>query len=267
MLSTAEKTAMFRRLHAREGAFVIPNPWDIGSAKVLANLGFEALATTSAGYCNSIGRQDGQLTLEEQIEHCKQLATSVNVPVNADLEHCYADDPQTAAQNLCEAARTGIAGGSIEDYGGSSLYSFDHAVERVQAAVEAVRRLDFDFVVTARAENLIRGVTDLDDTIRRLQAFEAVGADVLYAPGLKTVEEIRTVADAVGKPLNILMPPVRGATLADVAAAGGKRLSVGAALYRAINAALVRAGSEMLEGGFNWMSDVTSNSDIKTLLS
>ena len=181
MISQKMKCETFADLHQREGAFVIPNPWDLGSARLLQGLGFVALATTSAGLAYTLGRGDGEVTLAEKLDHCAQLATGTSIPINADFENGFADDPETMAVNLLQAAGTGIAGCSIEDFSRDtrSLYDFELAVERVQAAAEAVAGLDMPFQLTARAENFLRGVNDLEDTIRRLQAFEAAGAHVL----------------------------------------------------------------------------------------
>ena len=270
MATQAEKAERFVALHRREGAFVIPNPWDIGSARLLAGFGFEALATTSAGFANALGRLDGEVTREDVIEHCRQLSSATDLPVSADLENCFADDPEEAAATLLLAARAGVVGGSIEDYTGdpaNPVYEFGLAVERVQAAAEAVRSLDFPFTLTARAENLIRGRQDLDDTVRRLQAFEAAGADVLYAPGLRTLDEVRLLKGALRKPLNVLGPMLKGVTLAQLADAGAKRVSTGGALARAAVTALLRAGAEMLDrGSFDWTSDLESSADVGRLL-
>jgi 2-methylisocitrate lyase-like PEP mutase family enzyme len=270
MKTQSEKAESFRALHARAGAFVIPNPWDAGSARLLAGLGFEALATTSAGFANSLGRLDGQVTRDEVIEHCRQLSAATDLPVSADLENCFADDPSEAAETIVLAARAGVVGGSIEDYTGdpsNPVYDFSLAVERVRAAAEAARSLDFPFTLTARAENLIRGRQDFDDTVRRLQAFEAAGADVLYAPGLKTLDEVRRAAGALGKPLNVLAPLLKGATVAQLAEAGARRISTGGALARAAVTALLRAGGEMLDGGsFDWTSGLASGAEVGRLL-
>ncbi len=271
MTTQKQKAERFEALHGREGAFVIPNPWDAGSARLLEGLGFEALATTSAGFALSQGRLDGEVTRDEAIEHCRRLAAATNLPVSADLENCFADDPAEAAETIGLAARAGVVGCSIEDYTGdpsNPIYDFGLAVERVHAAAEAARALDFPFTLTARAENFLRGRQDLDDTIRRLQAFEAAGADVLYAPGLRTLEEVRLVACASGKPVNVLAPMLEGVTVAQLADAGAKRISVGGALWRAAVAALLRAGAEMLErGSFGWTSDLASGAEVERLLS
>lgn len=269
-MTQKQRAERFKALHEREGAFVIPNPWDAGSARLLAGMGFEALATTSAGFALSRGRLDGEVTRDEAIEHCRQLSEATELPVSADLENCFADDPALAAETIGLAARAGVVGCSIEDYTGdpsNPIYDFGLAVERVRAAVEAARSLDFPFTLTARAENLLRGRQDLDDTIRRLQAFEAAGADVLYAPGLKTLAEVRLVTGASGKPVNVLAPMLEGVTVAQLAGAGAKRISVGGALWRSAAATLLRAGAEMLErGSFGWTSDLASGAEVKRLL-
>jgi 2-methylisocitrate lyase-like PEP mutase family enzyme len=271
MLKTQrEKAELFKALHEREGVFVIPNPWDAGSARLLAGLGFEALATTSAGFANSRGRMDGQVTLDEVMEHCRDLCAATDLPISADLENCFADDPEKAAETILLGARAGLVGGSIEDYSGdpsNPIYDFGLAVERVHAAAEAARSLDFPFTLTARAENLLHGKDDLDDTIRRLQAFEAAGADVLYAPGLTTLVEVRLVTGAVSKPVNVLGPMVKGVTVAQLAEAGVRRISLGGALARAALTALLRAGTEMLEqGSFEWASALASSAVVNKLL-
>src|SRR5437870_4200125 len=201
MRTPTEKATVFRKLHERPGAFIIPNPWDAGTAKLLASLGFEALATTSFGYANSLGRVDGTNTVSrsELLDNCRAIAQATDLPVNADLENGYADEPRAAAEIIRLAAEAGVVGGSIEDASGDErnpIYDFALAVERVHAAVEAARSLAFPFMLTARAENLLHGRQDLDDTIRRLQAFEKAGADVLYAPGLKDLAAIGTVASS-----------------------------------------------------------------------
>jgi 2-methylisocitrate lyase-like PEP mutase family enzyme len=267
MITQREKAERFKALHEREGAFVIPNPWDVGSARLLAGSGFEALATTSAGFANSLGRLDGQVTRGEVIEHCRSLSAATELPVSADLENCFSDDPAEVGETIRLGARAGLVGGSIEDYSGEHVYDFNLAVERVHAAAEAARSLDFPFTLTARAENLIRGKNDLDDTIRRLRAFEAAGADVLYAPGLTTLDEVRSVAGALTKPVNVLAPPLKGATVAQMADAGAKRISVGGALARAALTALLRASAEMLEAGsFTWTLELASSADVTKLL-
>jgi 2-methylisocitrate lyase-like PEP mutase family enzyme len=261
-----EKAERFKALHEREGAFVIPNPWDLGSARLLEGLGFEALATTSAGFAWTLGRLDGQVMPDEVLEHCRDLCAATDLPVSADLENCFADEPERAAETIRLAAEAGLVGGSIEDYGGDAsnpIYDFGLAVERVRAAAEAAHSLDFPFVLTARAENLLRGRQDLDDTIRRLQAFEAAGADVLYAPGLTTLDEVRAVTGALRRPLNVLGPMLKGVTVAQLAEAGVRRVSTGGALARAALTALLRAGTEMRDrGSFGWTSDLAPGPDV-----
>ena len=210
MRTQAEKARRFRELHERPGIFIIPNPWDAGTAKLLASLGFEALATTSLGYAASIGRTDGTLSVSRQqlIANCREIAEATELPVSADLENGYSNDPKEAATIMQLAAEAGVVGGSVEDASGDAakpIYDFSLAVERVAAAVEVARGLSFPFTLTARAENLLHGRPDLDDTIRRLQAYAGAGADVLYAPGLRDLNTIRQFVSAVPKPLNVVM--------------------------------------------------------------
>ena len=274
MRTQAEKAAAFRALHERPGAFIIPNPWDAGTAKLLASLGFEALATTSLGLSNSLGRPDGAgvVSREEVLDNCRLIAAATDLPVNADLENGYAHEPRAAAEMIRLASEAGIVGGSIEDATGdprSPIYDFALAVERVQAAVETGRALPVPFVLTARAENLLHGRPDLDDTIRRLQAFEKAGADVLYAPGLRDIPTIRTVVRAVGKPLNVVMSAADPAiTQAQLAEAGVKRISVGGALSRLALAAFLKGAREMKDaGGFTWVRDTVPTRDLKAVFS
>jgi 2-methylisocitrate lyase-like PEP mutase family enzyme len=271
MVTQKERAEKFKALHEREGAFVIPNPWDLGSARLLTGLGFEALATTSAGFAHSLGRLDGQITLGEAIEHCRSLCAATDLPVSADLENCFADDPAEAASTILLGAQAGLVGGSMEDYSGdpsNPIYDFGLAVERVHAASEAAQSLDFPFTLTARAENLLHGRHDLDDTIHRLQAFEEAGADVLYAPGLKTLDEVRLVTGALNKPVNVLATLVKGVTVAELADAGAKRISVGGALARAAITTLLRVGAEMRDhGSFGWVTDLLSSNVVASLLS
>lgn len=269
-MTQLERASAFKALHERDGAFLIPNPWDAGSARLLAALGFEALATTSLGFAQTLGRLDGMVTLDELVEHCRDLCAAVDLPINVDLENGFAHEPQDAAQAFLRVAATGVVGASIEDYSGDRtrpIYDFTHAVERVQAAVEAVRSLDFPFTLTARAENMLWGRNDLDDTIRRLQAFEAAGADVLYAPGLTTLDQVRAVTSAVGRPVNVLAPFLKGVTVAELAEAGAKRISVGGALARGAVGFLLRAAAEMRDQGtFSWTAEVPAGAEIARLL-
>jgi 2-methylisocitrate lyase-like PEP mutase family enzyme len=272
MTTQADKGRLFRALHERDRAFIIPNPWDAGTAKLLASLGFEALATTSLGLSNSLGRPDGAgvVSREEVLDNCRLIAAATDLPVNADLENGYAHEPRAAAEIIRLASEAGIVGGSIEDTTGdpqNPIYDFALAVERVQAAVEVGRSLPVPFVLTARAENLLHGRLDLDDTIRRLQAFEKAGADVLYAPGLRDIPTIRTVVRAVGKPLNVVMSAADPAiTQAQLAEAGVKRISVGGALSRLALAAFLKGAREMKDaGGFTWVRDTVPTKDLKAV--
>ena len=272
MTTQAERAAAFRALHARPGAFVIPNPWDAGTAKILASLGFEALATTSLGLSNALGRPDGAgvVSRDEVLANCRAISSATELPVNADLENGYADEPKAAAEMILLAAEAGVVGGSIEDATGDParpIYDFDLAVERVHAAVEVARALPFAFMLTARAENLLHGRNDLDDTIRRLQAFERVGADVLYAPGVRDIPTIRAVTSAVTKPVNVVMSAADPSlTVAQLAEAGVKRISVGGALSRLALAAFVKAAQEMKElGGFTWVRETFPTRELKAI--
>jgi 2-methylisocitrate lyase-like PEP mutase family enzyme len=260
MRTQSETAAAFRALHERPGAFIIPNPWDAGTARLLASLGFEALATTSLGLANSLGRPDGSLAVarKEVLDNCRVIAAATELPVTADLENGYADEPRAAAEMIRLAAETGIVGGSIEDATGDPahpIYDFALAVERVHAAVETARALPIPFLLTARAENLLHGRPDLDDTIRRLQAFERAGADVLYAPGLRDLAPMRAVVAAVRRPVNVVMSFADPAiTAADLAGIGVKRISVGGALSRLALAGFLEGAREMKDhGGFTWM--------------
>ena len=247
MTAQAEKATDFRALHEGE-PFVIPNPWDAGSAKVFEALGFKALATTSSGFAFTLGRMDGSVTLAEIVDHTRALDQATGLPVSVDLENGYGPDPEDAAQAVKAAGDAGAVGGSIEDYDrGGELYSLDHAVERVTAAVEAARAFSFPFTLTARAENHIRGNPDLDDTIARLQAYERAGADVLYAPGLRSGDDIRAVCDAVSKPVNVLARP--DLTVAEIAEAGGTRISVGGALTWVAIGAMASAAEQIRDSG------------------
>jgi len=263
-----DRTLRFRALHGGDGAFVIPNPWDTGSARIFAGLGFEALATTSSGLAFALGKSDGSVSREEHLAHIGALVDATPLPVSADLEQCYSDDPKEAADTIRMASEAGASGGSIEDYTGppgGRIYDFDHAVERVAAAVEVVRSLPRPFVLTARAENLIRGVDDLDDTIRRLQAFDKAGAEVLYAPGLKTAEDVRAVCSAVSKPVNVLATPAL--SVAEIAEAGGKRISVGGALARTAIGGFLSASREIIEKGtFTAIGDAPGFPEINAIM-
>lgn len=246
------KGSEFRDLHA-DGVFVIPNPWDVGTSRILASLGFKALATTSAGMAFSLGLPEGAVSLAATLDHCRSIAEATDLPVSADLEKGFGDDPEVVFETVVAAASVGLAGCSIEDHTGDPadpIFDFSLAVERIEAAVAACRSLADDFVLTARCENLLWGHDDLDDTIRRLQAFEAAGADVLYAPGLHDLGTIRTVCASLDKPVNVVMG-MPGATFGvpELAEAGVRRISVGSALTRAAFGTFVSAAREIAEHG------------------
>lgn len=253
MRTQSEKGTIFRALHERDRAFIIPNPWDVGTARILEQLGFEALATTSAGFAFSRGRPDGQVGRAAMLVHVAEIAAATDLPVSGDLENGYGDEPETAAETIRMAAAAGLVGGSIEDSTGrvdEPIYALEHAVERVRAAVEAARALPFPFTLTARAENYLHGRPDLKDTIRRLQAFQEAGADVLYAPGLTTREEIAAVLGAVSRPVNVLMGMAgMRLTVAELSEMGVKRVSTGGALARVALGAFMEAAREMRESG------------------
>ena len=269
--SQAERARAFRALHERPGAFVIPNPWDVGTARILAGLGFEALATTSAGMAFALGRRDGAVSRDDALAHARTIVGATALPVSADLENGFGDAPETVAETIRLAAGTGLVGGSIEDATGDPdrpIYDRSLAVERIAAAVEAARALPFPFTLTARAENFLHGRPDLDDTIGRLQAFEAAGADVLYAPGLRDLGMIRTVCAAVGRPVNVIMG-LAGAPFSvdDLAAAGVRRISLGSALSRAALGTFLRAAREIKERGtFTFADGAASFAEIEPFM-
>ncbi len=270
MATQAAKAEAFRALHAREGAFIIPNPWDVGTARLLAHLGFEALATTSAGYAFSVGKRDNTVGRDAMIAYVAAIASATDLPVSADLENGFGHDPDTVAETIRRAAAAGVVGGSIEDDSqspASRIYEFAHAVERVRAAVEAKRALPFPFTLTARAENYLAGRPDLDDTIRRLQAYQEAGADVLFAPGLTKQDDIAAVVRAVDRPVNVVMGvPGVPLDLASLSAIGVKRISVGSSLSRAALAAFLRAAREMREHGtFTFGNDAVNSREINAL--
>jgi len=266
------KNAHFRSLHLRPGAFIIPNPWDTGTARILASLGFEALATTSAGLAFSLGVKEGVVSKEQVLAHCRTIVEASDLPVSADLEKGFGDAPEDVAQTICEAASTGLAGCSIEDHTNrpdDPIFEFELAVERIHAASEATRKLPDDFVLTARCENYLWGAPDLDDTIKRLQAFESAGADVLYAPGLPDLDTIRTVCASVTRPVNVVMGmPGAAFGVSELADAGVKRVSVGSALFRTAFGAFIRAATEMKERGtFSFASDAVGFSELENFFS
>ncbi len=261
----------FRALHQRQGeAFVIPNPWDVGTARLLASLGFEALATTSAGCAFALGVADNRIDRDTAIEHVRVLADATALPLSADLENGFGDDPRTVADTIRRAAAAGAVGGSIEDTNTRNerpQYEFEHAVERVRAAAEAARSLDFPFTLTARAENFLVGNPDLRDTIRRLQAYRDAGADVLYAPGLATREAIAEVVRSVDRPVNVLMgSPALRLNVDELAAIGVRRISVGSAMSRAALGAFLRAAREIREhGSFGFGADAIGYAEINAM--
>jgi 2-methylisocitrate lyase-like PEP mutase family enzyme len=270
--SQGSRATAFKSLHEHAGLFVIPNPWDAGSAKMLAALGFKALATTSAGLAFSLGKPDGGVVgRDEVLEHARAITAATSLPVSADLENGYGDDPQTCAETILLAAKAGLVGGSIEDATGRSgdpIYPLVEAVERIKAAVKAVRSLPFPFTLTARAENFLHERNDLKDTIRRLEAYAEAGADVLYAPGLKTKEEIDAVVRAVApRPVNVIAG-LTGSTLTidDLAALGVKRVSVGSALARAAYGAFFNAAKEIHQkGSFGFIAGAIPFAEINAL--
>lgn len=270
MLTQTEKGIAFRALHERKGAFIIPNPWDVGSARLLAHLGYEALATTSAGYAFSIGQRDNTVGRGAMLTHAAAIASATDLPVSADLENGFGDAPEFVAETIRLAAAAGLAGCSIEDATERSdnpIYEISHAAERIRAAAETAHAFPFTFTLTARAENFLHGRTDLADTIKRLQAYQDAGANVLYAPGLVKTEDIATVVRSVDRPVNVLMG-LRGCplTLADLSAIGVKRVSVGSALSRAAYEAFLAAAKEMQERGtFTFANDAVSFQDLSAL--
>ncbi len=271
MPTQQEKANRFRALHQQPQAFIIPNPWDAGTARLLAALGFEALASTSAGYAFSTGRRDGVVGADGMMLHLAELASATELPVSADLENGFGDDPQIVAQTIARAAAAGVVGGSIEDSTGrpdDPIYPRALAVERIRAAVAAARALPFPFTLTARAENYLHGRPDLKDTIARLQAYQEAGADVLYAPGLKTAPDIAAVVSSVDRPINVLAG-LQGMdlTLEALSKLGVKRVSIGGSLARAAFGAMLRAGREMRDHGtFDFTRSAVSHADISAML-
>ena len=264
--SQRDRGVRFRTLHNGPGAFVIPNPWDAGSARILASLGFQALATSSAASAAVRARRDGELTREEALAHARAIAAATDLPVSADLGDGFGDDPAFVAETIRLAAGAGLVGGSIEDATGNPqkpLHDLAHATERVAAAAEAARLLPFPFTLTARAENFVRGQADLEDTIKRLQAFEKAGADVLFAPGLPDLAAVRAICAAVSKPVNF-MAGIRGKsfTVAELAAAGVRRISLAASLYRAAMTGMLDAALEVKERGtFGYLDRIMTSQE------
>src|SRR5579859_2498279 len=267
MKTLSEKGQAFRALHQQKGAFIIPNPWDTGSARMLAHLGFEALATTSGGYAFSMGQQDYTVGRELVLAHISALAPATGLPLSADLENGFGDAPEVAAETIKLAAAAGAVGGSIEDATGRAdqpIYELGPAAERVRAAAEMARRLGFPFTLTARAENYLHGRRDLKDTINRLQAYQEAGADVLYAPGLTNKDEIATLVHSVDRPVNVLVGiPGAPLNMADLSAIGVRRISLGSGMARAAFGSLLSAAKEMRERGtFTFAEDAPSSREI-----
>jgi 2-methylisocitrate lyase-like PEP mutase family enzyme len=262
-----EKAKRFRALHQGPRAFVIANPWDAGSARILAGLGFQALATSSGASAGVLGRRDGKVNREEALAQARAIVAATDLPVSGDLEKGFGDSPADAAETIRLAAEAGLVGGSIEDATGlkeKPLYDIGHATERVAAAAEAARKLDFGFVLTARSENFLRGRPDLDDTIKRLQAFEKAGADVLFAPGLPDLAAVRAVCAAVSKPVNF-MAGIKGKSfsIAELEAAGVRRISLATSLYRAAMSGLIDAAREVKDqGSFGYLERTIGTQDL-----
>ena len=271
-VSQADKAARFRALHQAPGAFVIPNPWDAGSARVLAGLGFQALATSSGASAGVLGRRDGKVTRDEALAHARAIVDATDLPVSADLEKGFGDAPAVAAETIRLAAGVGLVGGSIEDASGDRerpLYDIETATARVAAAVAAARALAFPFTLTARTESFLRGNPNLEDVIKRLQAFERVGADVLMAPGLPDLAAVRAVCSAVSRPVNF-MAGIRGKSfsVAELTAAGVKRISLATSLYRAAMSGLVAAAREVKDAGsFAYLDQSLNTPDLNAFMS
>lgn len=270
MPTQAETAAAFAELHRREGTFIIPNPWDVGSAILLAHAGFEALATSSAGYAFTIGKPDGEVGRDQTLAHAAEVVTATGLPVSIDLENGFGDEPEHAAETIRLAATTGAVGGSIEDRSKRAddpIYERAFAAERIRAAAEVVRSLPFPFMLTARAENYLVGKPDLKDTIERLQMYQEAGANVLYAPGVTSRDEIATLVRSVDRPVNVLMG-IKGVhhTLADLSALGVKRISVGSTLSRCALGAFLRAAQEMKEHGtFGFVDDAADSRMVNSI--
>lgn len=266
-----QKGEIFRSLHKQDHAFIIPNPWDAGSARILASMGFEALATTSMGHAFALGLRDYALGRQRTLDYARTIAAATHLPVSADLENCFGDKPETVAETIRLAAATGIVGGSIEDYTGrvdDPIYDIDFATKRVRAAAQIAHSLPFSFTLTARSENFLHGRPDLDDTIKRLQSYQDAGADVLYAPGLTTKEEISKLVKSVKRPVNVIMGRKGGTplSLAELSSIGVKRISVGSTLARTALGSLVRAACEMRDKGtFNFANDAVDPKDMNAI--
>lgn len=271
MPTQAEKARIFQELHSAPGSFVIPNPWDGASARILSALGFKALATSSGACAGTLGKRDGRITRDEALTHAALIVESTDLPVSADLERCFADDPREAAETIRLAAGVGLVGGSIEDSTGNPskpLYGFEEAVERVAAAAAVARSLPFPFILAARGQNFVGGNPDLGDTVRRLRAFEKAGADVLFAPGLPDIEAVRTVCESVSKPVNFMVGmPGRSFPVDQLTAAGVKRISLATSLWKAALTGFLAATKEILEQGtFGYVETAVSSRELAAYL-
>lgn len=270
-MNQSEKAQRFQALHRRPGAFLIPNPWDAGSARVLATLGFEALATSSGAAAATLGRRDGRLSRHEALAGARAIVSATDIPVSGDMESGFGHGPEAAAETVRMAAEAGLVGCSIEDSSGDKnrpLYELELSIERIAAAVQAARSLSFPFTLTARAENFVRGKSDLDDTIRRLQSYEKAGADVLFAPALPDLAAVRAICSAVSKPVNF-MAGIRGKsfTVAQLAEAGVKRISFASSLYRAAITGLIDAATEVRQhGSFGYLEKTIATTDLNKFL-
>lgn len=270
-VSQRDKAVHFRSLHYRAGAFVIPNPWDVGSARVLTGLGFEALATSSAASAAVVGKRDGALTRDDALQHARAIVEATDLPVSADLENGFGDAPETVAETVRMAADAGLVGCTIEDATRNQahpLYVFELAVERIAAAAEAARALPFPFMLTARSHNFLYGNPSLEETIRRLQKFEEVGAEVLFAPGLPDLASVRTVCTAISKPFNFMVG-IKGKSfsVAELSAAGVKRISLATSLYRAAMSGLLEAAREVKDGGeFGFLDGCPTTAELNEIM-
>lgn len=266
MTTQSDKAQQLRDLH-EQGTFILPNFWDVGSARILERLGFQALASTSAGFAQAIGKLDSAVTLDEKLMHLAQVCAATDAPVSADFEHGFADSPRECAENLLRAAEAGVVGASIEDWSRTEIYDINHATDRIAACVEAVASLDHAFTLTARAEVLLRRTGDLDEAIKRLQAYEAAGAEVLYAPGLSSTEQIQTVIASVSKPINVLFAFMPDLNFSEYDELGVRRISLGSALANRALGATLQASNQMLEqGDFTWSLDAAPGNIINSLL-
>ena len=269
MTTQADKCQTFVELHQASEAFIIANPWDAGSARMLQGMGFKALATSSSGFAFALGKGDGEPTLEEKLAHCRSVTAVTDIPVSADFEDGYARDPEDVARNITALVETGVAGCSIEDFDRRTQTMFEEslAIERMVAAVEACRKLELTFTLTARAEHLLRVDQDLDTTIKRLQAYEAAGADVLFAPGVRSLADLETVTTAIGKPFNALGVMIPGATVDQLQAAGAQRISIGGSLPFVGAKPILESCNAMLQDGrFDWVSNMAPAGEVLGLL-